>query len=281
MRCAALCSMTKSELMKLLNRLVCESWARGSGREGWLRRREPTSFRPVRPFLRSAPSPATSPAFGPFAFYRRLFLSPLAGGGPGRIVEGSADRDAPADASSFSVSLASARVFFLPSRSQSFPFAFVGVGLLTRPCSRCSRTRSFPLAAFFASRASRTRSSLSLSLSFSAERSRSPLFSSRFEAPSFLRHFVMPPPALPYKRPFFVIPLPSQDIEVRLLALMMMMRDSVSARERERERRRKKKTRGRESQARWPPSSSTFGSRKLAPASPSPPNTYRPLWKRR
>ena len=271
--------MTKSELMKLLNRLVCESWARGSGREGWLRRREPTSFRPVRPFLRSAPSPATSPAFGPFAFYRRVFLSPLAGGGPGRIVEGSADRDAPADASSFSVSLASARVFFLPSRSQSFP-------CFCRRRSLDSSVLSLLAHALFPSRrlfrfASFTHSILSLSLSFSAERSRSPLFSSRFEAPSFLRHFVMPPPALPYKRPFFVIPLPSQDIEVRLLALMMMMRDSVSARERERERRRKKKTRGRESQARWPPSSSTFGSRKLAPASPSPPNTYRPLWKRR
>ena len=267
--------------MKLLNRLVCESWARGSGREGWLRRREPTSFRPVRPFLRSAPSPATSPAFGPFAFYRRLFLSPLAGGGPGRIVEGSADRDAPADASSFSVSLASARVFFLPSRSQSFPFAFVGVGFLTRPCSRCSRTRSFPLAAFFASRASRTRSSLSLSLFLSREKQESALlFSLRGpEFPPPLRHA----PA----RASLQAPL------LRHTAAFAGHRGEIACaddddegfgvckRERERERRRKKKTRGRESQARWPPSSSTFGSRKLAPASPSPPNTYRPLWKRR
>lgn len=55
----------------------------------------------------------------------------------------------------------------------------------------------------------------------------------------------MPPPALPYKRPFFVIPLPSQDIEVRLLALMMMMRDSVSAREREREKKKEEDKRKR------------------------------------
>ena len=180
MRCAALCSMTKSELMKLLNRLVCESWARGSGREGWLRRREPTSFRPVRPFLRSAPSPATSPAFGPFAFYRRLFLSPLAGGGPGRIVEGSADRDAPADASSFSVSLASARVFFLPSRSQSFP-------CFCRRRSLDSSVLSLLAHALFPSRrlfrfASFTHSILSLSLSLSQQREagvRSSLLASR------------------------------------------------------------------------------------------------------
>ena len=277
MRCAALCSMTKSELMKLLNRLVCESWARGSGREGWLRRREPTSFRPVRPFLRSAPSPATSPAFGPFAFYRRLFLSPLAGGGPGRIVEGSADRDAPADASSFSVSLASARVFFLPSRSQSFP---------CRRRSLDSSVLSLLAHALFPSRrlfrfASFTHSILSLSLFLSREKQESaPLFSLRGpEFPPPLRHA----PA----RASLQAPL------LRHTAALAGHRGEIACaddddegfgvckRERERERRRKKKTRGRESQARWPPSSSTFGSRKLAPASPSPPNTYRPLWKRR
>ena len=158
-------------------------------------------------------------------------------------MEGSADRDAPADASSFSVSLASARVFFLPSRSQSFP-------CFCRRRSLDSSVLSLLAHALFPSRrlfrfASFTHSILSLSLSFSAERSRSPLFSSRFEAPSFLRHFVMPPPALPYKRPFFVIPLPSQDIEVRLLALMMMMRDSVSAREREREKKKEEDKRKR------------------------------------
>ena len=34
----------------------------------------------------------------------------------------------------------------------------------------------------------------------------------------------MPPPALPYKRPFFVIPLPSQDIEVRDIDGALLMR---------------------------------------------------------
>ena len=79
--------------------------------------------------------------------------------------------------------------FFFPLAHNLF-HAFVGVGLLTRPCSRCSRTRSFPLAAFFASRASRTRSSLSLSLFLSRETQESALLFS-LRGPEFsppLRH---------------------------------------------------------------------------------------------